>query len=239
MKVIYFKNRNAIFFTVLVFLFCAACLLGVLSINSTPVVAQPYYNGAQSSDGVKRVSLAINVDWGEEFIPDILKILERADVSATFFLTGRWTDKNPELAKTIAEKGHEIGNHAYSHKSPNALSLEANKEEIRSTARAIKEAVGYDTVLYAPPSGEREPHVLQAAEDLGYITVLWSLDTVDWKRPPATDILKKITSRVKSGDIILMHPTQPTLAALPEMLVFLQQNGFQAVSVSENLGILP
>ena len=237
MKVIYFKNRKTILVTALTMLLGTACLLAFLNINSTPAVAQPYYSGAQSADGVKRVSLAINVDWGEEFIPDMLKVLEQAGVSATFFLTGRWTDKNPELAKTIAEQGHEIGNHAYSHKSPNALSLEANKEEIRSTAHSIKEAVGYSTVLYAPPSGEREPHVLQAAEELGYVTVLWSLDTVDWKRPPASDILKKITSRAKAGDIILMHPTHPTLAALPEILAFFQQNGFQLVTVSENLGI--
>ena len=67
---------------------------------------------------------------------------------------------------------------------------------------------------------------------------MWSLDTVDWKKPPATDIIEKVKNKVKAGDIILMHPTQPTVQALNEMLKFFAENNFEVVTVSENIGFM-
>lgn len=196
--------------------------------------AAPYYQG---SEGRNCISLTINVDWGEEFIPDILKILENEEVKATFFLTGRWTEKNPALALQIAQAGHEIGNHAYSHQSPNQAGYDGNCEEIQKTSQAILQATGLKTVLYAPPSGEREDVVLKAAEDMGHTVILWSVDTIDWQRPDASVILERVIKKIHPGAIILAHPTNPTLHALPEIISGLKNMGYEFVTVSQNLGL--
>ena len=122
----------------------------------------PYRSGSEDS---QNISLAINVDWGEEYLPDILAVLEENDISATFFLTGRWCDNNAALAKDIAEAGHELGNHGYSHSSPNASSIQEIVDEITRTEESIQNATGIKTHLFAPPSGEEEDHVIQAASE--------------------------------------------------------------------------
>lgn len=192
----------------------------------------PIYQGSNEK---KQISLAINVDWGEEFLPDMLTTLEENEVLVTFFLTGRWTNKFPELATKIVKKGHEIGNHGYSHSSPNQMSLEQNKSEITKTSDEIRRATGKQTVLFAPPSGERNNHVLKAAQDLGYTTVLWSVDTIDWKRPPSKDIINKVVSKAHNGAIVLMHPTKSTLEALPVIIKELKSQGYTFVTVSQNI----
>ncbi len=219
-------------------LIVAAVLIGLvcgwqaLGRNAVPTTGQPYYQGMGEGN---KVSLAINVDWGEEYIPDMLKVLAQNDVKVTFFLTGRWTANNPDLAKQIAAAGHEIGNHAYSHTSPNSLSYEENRQEIQKTAAAIKEATGVECKLYAPPSGENGSQVLQAAQDEGYATILWSIDTVDWKRPAPEVISKRVLKKAHAGAIILAHPTNPTLEALPTILQGLKNAGYEFVTVSENI----
>lgn len=218
---------------------CLALCLALYTLISwnggaVSAAAEPYYQGVGEEN---RVSLAINVDWGEEFIPDMLKVMEAQEIKATFFLTGRWTENHPELAKTIAEAGHEIGNHAYSHASPNKMGFEGNCEEISRTAEAIKNATGLETRLYAPPSGERDAAVLEAAEAEEHITILWSVDTVDWKRPAASVIFERVTKKIHPGAIILAHPTHPTLQALPEIITNLKEQGYTFVTVSENLNL--
>lgn len=235
MRAIYISRRNGRLLLLVAVLLCLISMsLRLYMPVSVPVTAEPYRQGL---GGEQKISLAINVDWGEDFIPDMLAVLDENQVKATFFLTGRWADNNGELAATIARAGHEIGNHAYSHSSPNGSSYDENVTEILRTEQAIEKATGVKTKLYAPPSGESEEHVLKAAEDCGYTTVLWSVDTIDWQRPPATTIVQRVEGKIHDGAIILAHPTAPTLEALPTLLADLQQEGYSFVTVSENIGL--
>lgn len=201
--------------------------------ESTSVPA-PHRNGNTNSNNI---SLTINVDWGEEYLPGMLDTLAEYNVPVTFFLTGRWCDKNPELAKQIAEAGHEIGNHGYSHSSPNASSIEEIIDEITHTEESIRTATGYTTKLYAPPSGEEEKHVLQAAAQIGYQTILWSVDTIDWQKPDADTIMQRVKKKISGGGIILAHPTASTAEALPQLITDLQAEGYTFVTVSQNIGL--
>lgn len=190
----------------------------------------------------KVIALTINVDWGEEYIPKILQVLEENKVQATFFVTGRWAKKNPELLILIASQGHQIENHGYYHSHPDKLTVAKNKEELLRTEKVILELTGRKTIFYAPPYGERGRNGLLAAEELGYTTVLWTLDTVDWK-PESTPEL--ITQRIlepkirygvkpeKKGAIVLMHPKENTLAALPKILLRLREEGYQLVTIEK------
>ncbi len=190
----------------------------------------------------KAVALTMNVDWGEEYIPDVLRTLEKRDTKITFFVTGRWAKKNPELLKQIAAAGHEIENHGYSHPHPDRLSVAANQEEIKKTESIIRGITGRTTAYYAPPYGERGLSGLKAAQELGYTTILWTLDTVDW-RPDSTP--QSIAGRVlypgkqsgrvpdQRGAIVLMHPKENTLKALPMIIDKLKRDGFRLITVDE------
>lgn len=237
MRVLFCSKHGALLG--LVYLAALALLIGgglavLPRVYSEPALAEAYRCGAADSD---EVSLSFNVDWGEEYLPDILALLAADDVKATFFLTGRWCDNNPQLAADIAAAGHELGNHGYSHASPNDSGEDEIIEEIERTAEAIRSAAGVTTRLYAPPSGEAEPHVLTAAARAGCETVLWSVDTVDWQKPDAATVVRRVTSQLHGGAIILAHPTACTLEALPAIIEDARAKGYRFVTVSENLGL--
>lgn len=190
----------------------------------------------------KAMALTINVDWGEEYLPGILEVLDQKKAKATFFLTGRWAKKNPELVKEIASRGHEIGNHGYSHPHPDRISIAANEEEIVKTEKIVQGITGLKMKYYAPPYGERGTPGLRAAQNLGYQTILWTLDTVDWRPESTPDVIAKRilnpairfgVKPTKEGAIILMHPKANTLRALPSILEQLTHDGFKLVTLTE------
>ena len=242
MRIVYFSKHKAllgaVYFAALVVL--AAAGLAVFPLlrqePAAPAAAgvEPFRCGAADS---MAVSLAINVDWGEEYLPDILAVLEENDISATFFLTGRWCDNNAALAADMARAGHELGNHGYSHTSPNASTIDEIIDEISRTEESIRQATGATTRLYAPPSGEEEDHVLQAAAQAGYHTVLWSVDTIDWQKPDAATVVERVCGKIHGGAIILAHPTACTLEALPVIIQRLREEGYSFVTVGQNLAL--
>lgn len=201
-------------------------------IMSNASLSQPI---EQVKTNQKVIALTINVDWGEEYIPAILDVLEKRKAQATFFVTGRWAKRHPDLLKLIASRGHEIENHGYSHPHPDQLSVGANQEEISKTEAIIEGIIGQKTCYYAPPYGEKGRSGLRAAEKLGYQTILWTLDTVDWREDSTPEIIAKRilnpavrfgTKPNKSGAIVLMHPKMNTVKALPVILDQLGREGF-------------
>ncbi|MDQ7093385.1 polysaccharide deacetylase family protein [Desulfosporosinus sp. PR] len=214
------------------FLLLAGFLFQRWMVSSGSPVSKPM---EQINTDEKVIALTINVDWGEEYIPAILDALDKGQARATFFVTGRWAKKNPELLKQIAGRGHEIENHGYSHPHPDHLTVGANQEEIKKTESIIQGIIGQKTHFYAPPYGERGASGLKAADLLGYQTVLWTLDTVDW-RPDSTPeiIAQRVVNPAvrfgikpqKNGAIVLMHPKLNTVKALPVILNQLTREGF-------------
>lgn len=194
--------------------------------------SEPIFYGDQSQN---KIALTCNVFWGEEFLPDMLSILEDNNVHITFFIGGTWAKDHPELLKKIVEKGHEVANHSYNHPHPNTLSKDKNKEQILKAENVIQEITGVKTVLYAPPYGEYNDTVLAAAKELNYNMIMWSIDTIDWKRPPAEIIKARVMKKAQNGAIVLMHPTEPTKKALPDLLKELREKGYTATTVSDIL----
>ncbi|MCL6612383.1 MAG: polysaccharide deacetylase family protein [Peptococcaceae bacterium] len=194
--------------------------------------SQPVYQG---SSRYREVAITVNVFWGEEHIPQMLDIFSRNNIKATFFLGGTWVKKYPDLAARIAREGHEIGSHGHSHPHPDRLSKSENLRDIKRAEEIIVQATGVRPRLYAPPYGERGPAVLQAADEASYITILWSVDTLDWQLPPPDQIVRRVAGKVHNGAIILMHPTAPTVRALPEIIQSLKKEGYEAVTVSRLL----
>lgn len=187
-----------------------------------------------------RIALTINVDWGNEDLLQMLDLFDEHNVKATFFLTGRWATSFPEIAREIAARGHEVGNHGLRHDHPTQISAAALHEMIAGGIRAIEEATGVRPVpLFAPPYGEQDERVVRTAATLGLWTTLWTYDTIDWQEPPPHVIIDRIVPRASDGGIVLMHPKPQTVQALPEMIRALRQKGLEPTPLWEMMQAVP
>jgi len=193
---------------------------------------QPFYRGPTSEP---KVALMINVDWGNEFIPQMLEVLKQYNASVTWFPTGRWAGLFPDLVKEIDVAGHELGNHGGWHGMPSKMSRSEVTRLIVEGENLILEACGQKPQIFAPPAGDFNKQTVLVAAELGYKTVLWTIDTVDWQKPAPTVIIDRVIGKINNGALVLMHPTKPTLEALPVILEHLQNLGFICVTVSELL----
>ncbi len=217
------------------FLLASAVLLGwgyLLSQfwgTSPVVVPEPVYRGSGEE---KKIALTMNVDRGEEFLPSVLDITDDHEARITFFVSGRFAKNFPDIVKEINDRGHELGNHSYSHPYPSKISKDDSLDEIRRAEEIIYKITGKRSKLFSPPHGERPDSVLRAAEEAGHQTIMWSVDTVDWQRPGPAVITDRVLSKAHNGAIVLMHPTGPTLAALPGIIKKLKDDGYELVTVS-------
>jgi len=193
---------------------------------------QPIYRGNPNKP---MVSLMINVAWGNEFLVPMLNTLDAENIKTTFFLDGSWLKKNPELAAEIMKRGHEIENHAYTHPNMSRLSRERAELEIKKTQDLLKESLGVENKWFAPPSGDFNQQTVSIAHARGLKTVLWTLDTVDWKHPAPDAVIQKISSKVEPGFLILMHPTDSSSQALKGMIDGIRAKGLQIGTVSQTL----
>jgi len=175
----------------------------------------------------------INVYWGTEYLDDILKILKDNGIKTTFFIGGTWASKENDILKKIIADGHEIGNHGYYHKEHEHLSYERNREEIEICHKLVASITGVEMNLFAPPGGSFSQTTLSVAQSLGYKTIMWSRDTIDWRDKDANLIYERATKDLKGGDLVLMHPTKCTLEALPSIINYITAHNLSATTVSE------
>lgn len=190
---------------------------------------QPIYKGNPRKP---MVSIMINVAWGDEFLDSILKTLDENRVHATFFLDGTWLSRNRARAEELLKQGHELSNHAYSHPDMSRLDRAHATQEIVRTQRLLEQLSVHNT-LFAPPSGDYDAETVDIAHQLGLRTILWTMDTLDWKHPAPQSIVQKVAQRVEPGSLILMHPTSSSAAALQPMIAAIKGKGLALGTVSE------
>jgi len=210
----------------------ALAIWGTNAISTSSAVSGVYYNGDKSS---KNVSLMINVYWGTEYLDDMLSILKENDVQTTFFIGGTWAVLNEDMLKKIYDDEHEIANHGYHHKDHDKLDEQGNLNEISTTHTIIQELLGVEMNLFAPPSGAYDKLTVSCASSLGYKTIMWTRDTVDWRDKDADLIYSRAIKNACGGDLILMHPTEKTVEVLPKIISWFKDNGFNLTTVSQTL----
>jgi polysaccharide deacetylase family sporulation protein PdaB len=168
---------------------------------------------------------------------EILDLLERYHIRATFFVVGENVSYYPEPFKRTIALGHEIGNHTYHHKTLSETCEETVMEEIRQTDEIIFKTAGYRPKLFRPPEGAYGECALKAAQSMNLRMILWTVDTRDWERPPAQTIVENVMKNVKGGSILLfhdyMHKSAHTMEALEIIIPKLLDKGFEFVTVSE------
>ncbi|WP_203362352.1 polysaccharide deacetylase family protein [Bacillus sp. REN10] len=181
------------------------------------------------------IAFGINVAWGEEYLPDMLATLKKHQIHATFFFEGKWVKKHPDLAKMIVKAGHEAGNHSYSHPDMAVLSANKTKEEMVKTNEVIEAITGHTPKLFAPPSGSFNEQTIQEAHKLGMLTTLWTVDTIDWRKPTPNALIERVMDKVHPGAIILMHPTKSSSASLNTLIQEIEAKDFKIGTVSNLL----
>lgn len=181
------------------------------------------------------VCFMFNVYQGNEYVMDILDILDKYQVKTTFFIGGCWASKNMEVVKEIYTRGHEIANHGFFHKDQDSLNFDQNVQEIKLCGDLISKNLGVEMNLFAPPSGAYNKTTVDAAESLNYKTIMWTHDTIDWRDQDADLIFKRATKNLANGDLVLMHPTAKSVEALTNILSFAVNNGFQPNTVSNTI----
>ena len=191
----------------------------------------PIYNVETNE---KKVAFTMNCAWNADDIDSILQTLKENNTKITFFMVGDWIDKFPDMVKKIYEEGHEIASHSNTHPHVNNLTYEQNIEEIEKSNDKIEKITGKKTKIYRAPYGEYNNTVIKAAQDKGYYTIQWNLDTLDYTGLTGDEMWNRIGDKLKSGDIILSHNgTKHTADSLDMLIKNIKQKGYEIVRVSD------
>ena len=220
-----------------VLLFCVASSLNTTASNtvatssSTNKKLLPIYNVETSE---KKVAFTMNCAWNADDIDSILKTLEENNTKITFFMVGDWIEKFPDSVKKIYESGNEIARHSDTHPHVNNLSYEENIEEIEKSNQKIEKITGQRTQIYRAPYGEYNDTVIKAANDKGYYTIQWDLDTLDYTGITGGEMWNRLEGKIKEGDIILSHNgTKHTADSLDMLIKNIKAKGLEVVKVSD------
>lgn len=182
------------------------------------------------------IALTFDAAWGDEDTPTLIEILGRYNIRATFFVVGEWVDRCEKSVKALHEAGHEIMNHSDSHPHMPALSRSQMIDELERCNDKIEAVTGIRPTLHRAPYGDYSNESLEAAESIGMMTVQWDVDSLDWKDLSASEITQRVTSKAKSGSIVLFHNAAlHTPEALPTIIESLQTQGYSFITVSEML----
>lgn len=195
-----------------------------------------YYIG---DTGKKVIYLTFDAGYENGYTATILDTLKKHNVKASFFLVGNYIVSSPELVKRMAEEGHVVANHTFSHPNMSKIdSLEAFQKELEDLEVVYRDITGMDMAkYYRPPQGKYSKDNLEMAEKLGYKTVFWSLAYVDWyndKQPTREQAFQKLIGRIHPGAVVLLHSTSKTNSEiLDELLTKWKEMGYTFGTLDE------
>ena len=239
MRVFVITRETIVRFSLIAALAAAAVIFIVFSSTNeasafAPKDNIPIYSVKTSG---KQIAITLDAAWGTDKTADILGILDKYNIKVTFFVTGMWADKNEAVLKSIAEHGHEIGNHSYTHRDFATLSDEEIVTELDRCSDAIERITGKRPNIFRAPYGSWNARIVDAVCGQQYEFVQWDVDSIDWKGLTAAQIEARIMPRVQSGSIILFHnDAQYIVEALPLVIEKLMAQGYKPVMVTELVG---
>jgi len=178
------------------------------------------------------------------FTPQLLNILKKYNVKATFFVVGNRAKKHPAMVRRMIREGHAIGNHSYNH--PQFVKLQMNdfRTQIIKTENIIQTLAGYKPRLIRPPYGDISEQQLKWAKNNGYTLVNWNVDSLDWKGLSKNQVRNNILAHVGKGAINLQHGgggpgshLQGSIEALPEVITIMRKRGYTFVTVPQLLQV--
>lgn len=184
----------------------------------------------------QEICLTFDISWGRETLPLVLEVLKKHQVPATFFLSSPWAERDTAAVTSICEAGHEIASHGERHLNLSQHSRETVYENIEKASKSLTNLAGPLAPFFRPPNGDYDDLVLDTAKELGFETVIWSIDSLDWKNPGADYMVERVLQRAFPGAIILCHASDSSKQiheALPRIIEGLRKKGYKLVNLSE------
>ena len=226
---------------------CLIIITLLINILCAPVYASETENDVDDVDIYRKkendyMKIALTFDDGPHprYTPQILDILDKYGIKATFFAIGINADRYPDTMEMVINRGHEIGNHTYTHPHVDRIDSSTLYGEIEKCESALFSHTDYKTKLFRPPEGMIDGYVKSVIKQLDYKVILWDIDTMDWAHTPPEVISDNVIKNVSSGDIILMHDYisyySPTPEALEQFIPILLEKGYRFVVISELIG---
>src|SRR6266446_2584439 len=197
---------------------------------------------ARGARGSKQIALTYDDGPNDPDTLRLLDVLAKHSVRATFFMIGRYVRQRPDIARAVAQAGHVIGNHTFTHPLLIFESEAQTRTQLVKCHQALQDAIGEHSSLFRPPFGGRRPATLRIARELGLQTVMWNVTGYDWNAPPAAVIEKKVTRQIHGGDVILLHDgghrttdadRAETVIATGNLILRYRDQGYQFVTVDE------
>lgn len=213
----------------------------VLGIVVLAAAAAPYLAVPQpierSMAPRKEMVLTFNCAWDDQYGEQLIDILRRHRVRATFFVTGKWLQQCPDLGRRLVQAGQEVnGNHSFAHPRMTRMSAGAIRADMERADRLMRQVLGVKPLYFRPPYEEYNDRVLRVAASMGYKTVQCSIDTRDWANPGVDKIVSSVLDHAAPGAIVMLHQgRQQPVEALPRIIEGLQARGYRLVTLSEAL----
>jgi peptidoglycan/xylan/chitin deacetylase (PgdA/CDA1 family) len=192
--------------------------------------------------GTKQIALTFDDGPNGPHTLRLLEVLAKHGVKATFFMIGSYVRQQPEIARAVAQGGHVIGNHTFSHPRLIFKTAVETRAEIIQCRSALQDAVGEHSNLFRPPFGGRRPATLRVVRQLGLQPVMWNVSGEDWKAPTAEAIENEVARQIRGGDVVLLHDGSHrgmgaertrTVAATEGLIPRLRDQGYEFVTVEE------
>ena len=196
------------------------------------LLVKPLY--ALPGDG-KNLALTFDDGPHPEHTPKLLEIMEKYGVQATFFLTGAQLEKYPDIAVRIAEKGHDIGSHGYSHRNMSRMGIGQLIHDFSCFTTAAEKAGIQESVFFRAPFGLKSPLLEWYSRRLGFRMIHWNLSPKDWKAVPHEVILSRLTEHTRPGSIILLHDSQNGVAVLANYIQIMLERGYCFRRISDSI----
>lgn len=196
---------------------------------------QKIYKGITASSH-KRIAITFDDGANSTNVNKVLDILDTYNAKSTFFFTGEWILANPVMARKIVSRGHKLESHSVSHPFLTDLPDADIRYQLTRSREIIKDTVGTTSYLFRPPYGDINDRVIRITGEMGYkYMVMWSVDTDDYKSTTTTaQIIQRAVAGAYNNGILLFHPSHDkVVAALPEMLRQLSNNGYSFTTVNE------
>jgi peptidoglycan/xylan/chitin deacetylase (PgdA/CDA1 family) len=212
-----------------------------LIIYGSAIIQANFFAHAYCYTNTSEKVIALSFDDGpnREYTPQVLSILARHNVLATFFVIGKNIQGNESILKQIDADGHGIGNHTYTHSFfIDFKNLQGFKNELNQTAEIVFKAIGKKIKLFRPPYGVTTPNLTKASNLLNYTIIGWNIRSLDTTNDTAQIITQRVQTQIKPGAIILFHDTSDkTIQVLKQTLNFAEENGYKFVSIEQLLKI--
>lgn len=184
----------------------------------------------------KVAALTFDISWGTVMPPKVFAILQKDHIPATFFVSGPWARQNADFVKQMAQAGYEVESHGWAHVNYTGLSNSGVQQNIMKANQVIQSITGQRPTFVRPPNGDFSPRTIAAAKAVGYTTVTWGTDSLDWMNPGVSTIIRRVVTRIHPGDIVLLHASdtcKQTDLALPAILKDLHDQGYQLVTLKQ------